>query len=548
MSWRQAIAALACAGCATASGRPLDELGVKGGPKLVPFAPVEETAGVARPKKIALLVGIDAFEDERFKPLRFAGSDAQALAGALTGFDSVDLRIEAAKTSRAAILEAIQQVAAKARDPRDTVVLYFSTHGSLGRKPGGPLKRYLVSRDTRLDLLAETGIAVDDLLREVERIPSRRKAVILASCHSGNGKSQLSDALEKALAEHKAALPTLEEVSEATVVLTAAAFGETAREAEELGHDIYTHFLMDALLHGDRDGDGAVTASEAHDWARERTYAYTQGKQRPTSESDILGKDPIVLAGRPTRVGKPVLYSYAASAEGLSVLVDGTAKGLLPGGVAVEPGRHALELRTGNEVLYRGNLTLAEGERAELSRLIPRRLEFGAMAEGGGLLMFSGAVRQSFLPASWEVGARILMRNWPVQGLLIHGRVGHLGAQGTEVAFERELPFRISGTRAEIGAGYAFYLGESFSVAPGLAVGMLWLDKATDSEDSASAFRSRESLRGATGAVEVDAEATLWRWLRLGLRAEVGIAKAQFGQDAGPHGFGAASLQLGLVL
>ncbi|MGC4118331.1 MAG: caspase family protein [Myxococcales bacterium] len=342
-----AIAAVAgstllAAGCATAAAT-----GEKGGPKLVPFAPVEESAAAARPKKLAMLVGVDAFEDERFKALKYAAADAQALASALSGFDAVDLRVEPAKTSRAAILEGLQQLAAKARDPRDTVVLYFSTHGSLGRKPGGPLRRYLVSRDTRLDLLSETGLSVDDLLREVERIPSRRKAVILASCHSGNGKSQLTDALEKALAEHKAALPALEEVSEATVVLTAAAFGESAREAEELGHDIYTHFLIDALSHGDRDGDGAVTASEAHDWARERTYRYTQGKQRPTSESDILGKDPIVLAGAPTRPGKPVLYSYAASAEGLSVLVDGAAKGVLPGGVAVEPGRHALELQDG---------------------------------------------------------------------------------------------------------------------------------------------------------------------------------------------------------
>lgn len=544
---RAAIAALLllCAGCATAStGKPLDERGVKGGPKLVAFAPADEVAGAARPKKIALLVGIDSFEDERFKPLRFAAADAQALGAAITGYDSIDLRIEPAKTSRAAILEAVQRLAQTARDPRDTVVLYFSTHGSLGRKPGGPLKRYLVARDTRLDLLAETGIAVDDLLKQVEQIPSRRKAVILAACHSGSGKSQLTDSLEKALAEHKAALPALEEVSEATVVLTAAAFGETARESEELGSDIYTHFLMDALAHGDRDGDGAVTASEAHDWARERTYLYTQGRQRPTAESDILGKDPIVLAGSPARVGKPVLYSYAASAEGLSVLVDGTAKGTLPGGVAVEPGRHTLELRTGTDTLYRGSLTLADGERAELSRLIPRKLEYGVMAEGGGLLAFSGTVRDSYLPAAWEAGARLLVRNWPVQGLLVHARVGHLGAQGKEVAFGEELPFRISGTRAELGVGYAFYLGESFSVAPGLAVGMLWLDKAIDVDG----FRARQSLRGATGAVEVDAEATLWRWLRLGLRVEAGMARAQFGQDGGPHGFGAASLQLGVVL
>src|SRR6267142_1338859 len=96
--------------------------------------------------------------------------------------------------------------------------------------------------------------------------------------------------------------PPLEQVSEAVIVLTAAAFGESAREDEALAHDVYTHFLLRALDEGDRDGDGAVTASEAHDYAREQTYTYTGGQQRPTAEADIVGRDPIVLRGRAERV------------------------------------------------------------------------------------------------------------------------------------------------------------------------------------------------------------------------------------------------------
>ena len=330
------------------------------------------------------------------------------------------------------------------------------------------------------------------------------------------------------------------------MVLTAAAFGETARESEELGHDIYTWFFIEALSKGDRDGDGAVTASEAHDWAREKTYEFTHGAQRPTSDSDILGKDPIVLAGSPTRVGRPVLYSYAASAEGLALLVDGTAKGTLPGGIAVEPGRHQIELKSGasGETVYRGTVSVAAGERAEIARLIPRKLEYGAMAEGGGLLPFSSGARQAYLPLAWEVGGRVMVRNWPLQGLTYQLRVGHLGTKGSQRAFDTDMPFRISGTRGELGVGYTFYFGDVVSVAPGLVLGMLWLDRATD----IPGFSSRESLRGSTGAVEVDAEATVWRWIRVGVRLEVGIAKAQLGDSAGPYGFGAASLQIGAVL
>ena len=43
------------------------------------------------------------------------------------------------------------------------------------------------------------------------------------------------------------ALPALRRWSEAVVVLSAAAFGEPAREDEALGHDVYTYFLLEAL-------------------------------------------------------------------------------------------------------------------------------------------------------------------------------------------------------------------------------------------------------------------------------------------------------------
>lgn len=60
--------------------------------------------------------------------------------------------------------------------------------------------------------------------------------MVLATCHAGRGKSRIPDSLAQALATHKEPLRTLEEVSEAVLVLSAAAFGGAAREDETLGH------------------------------------------------------------------------------------------------------------------------------------------------------------------------------------------------------------------------------------------------------------------------------------------------------------------------
>ena len=94
----------------------------------------------------------------------------------------------------------------------------------------------------------------------------------------------------------------IEEVSRASVVLAASDWGETAREDAKLENDIYTHFFVEALRIGaDRNGDGAVTVSEAHDYARRMTYEYTNGRQRPSAETAEVGADPIVLVGRVLR-------------------------------------------------------------------------------------------------------------------------------------------------------------------------------------------------------------------------------------------------------
>jgi len=177
----------------------------------------------------ALLVGIDHFEDERFNELRFAAADARALAVALSEFDDVRELIRPEQTRRAAILEALDELERRIRSPRDTVLLYFSTHGSLAQRPGGELERELVIGDTRLDLLRETGLSFEDLIHRAERPSSRRVAVVLATCHAGRGKSRISDALAQALTASKAPAPKFEDVSEAVVVLSAAAFGEAAR-------------------------------------------------------------------------------------------------------------------------------------------------------------------------------------------------------------------------------------------------------------------------------------------------------------------------------
>jgi hypothetical protein len=513
----------ACASNTGTKGRPLSA-----------FAPEGVTDFPAQ--RHALLVGVDHFEDARFNELRFAAADARSLAGALDQFDDVRALVRPDETRRAAILEALSELEMRIRNPRDTVLIYFSTHGSLAQRPGGELERQLVAGDTRLDLIRETGISVDELIHRAEKLPSRRVAVVLATCHAGRGKSRIPDSLAQALAARKAPPRTLEEVSEAVVVLSAAAFGDVAREDETLGHDVYTYFLIEALTAGDRDGDGAVTISEAHDYARERTWHFTKGEQRPVVESSILGLDPIVLRGNRQRAGLPVIFSYERSAEGVGVRVSGEAKGVLPGGFAVAPGDQRLELvdsGTGG-MLYAGSIHLDSGERMELSRLIPPPPRLELRLQGGAFVPLSQDAQNS-LPVAPAVGMQLHVTNWPAPRLAVLLGTTVFGGTGATAALEQ--PYDLLGVHAQAGLGYAFELGRGLALEPQFQLGYLWLSRRFHD------FTTNEALRTLTLAPALEFEASPSDAFRIGVRLEVAFFS---GQIEGPRTWHAAG-QVGLL-
>src|SRR6266508_3664834 len=351
--------------------------------RLVPVdVPGETLARAHAPRRLALVIGIDRFDDPQWRPLRFPEADAASVAEVLRdpergAFDDVEVLAEG--PSRGEIREGLRRLADRSRDESDTVVVYVSSHGTLARDGVGRLRRYLVARDTRAADVPGTGVSMDDL-----------KAGFFVR--------------------------PIEDVSRASVVLSASDWGETAREDEKLGNDIYTHFLVEALRVGaDRNGDGAVTASEAHDYARRMTYEYTGGRQRPTAESTEVGVDPIVLVGKIARRGKPELYSYAPRLDGFTVRVDGKPLANLPGGVALDTGRHRVQVAKGggpevvNEVL-----ALRDGERLDLDHLRARAEGRWEIAPRLAFLSFLDArSRRDVLGAIPAFGAALTCREWP---------------------------------------------------------------------------------------------------------------------------------------
>jgi len=440
------VAALLLAGCVS-DGRPKGDL--------QPFADLttDEVQQGLRPRRLALVVGIGTFEDDRWPRLKHAVNDARQLATVfedpeLGRFDRVVLLADPRGTELEDIKVALERLAEDNTSERDTVVIYFSTHGTLARGPRGRLARYLVTRGTRKDNIRQTALRVGELTGRFEQMASRRKVLILASCHSGSGKSALPDDLANELEGIKGAffVRPVEEISQASMVLAACAWGETAREDDGLEHDIYTNFLLEALSGGDEDGDGAVTATEAHAHAMARTYYFSRGRQRPQVESSVLGSDPIVLSGRRTRPADPVLFSFLTHFEGMRVSVDGRDKGQLPTRLVLEPGRHHLVVsdEQDGEPLIDREIDLAVGDRVSVQQLVEeQRPDWHLTALGGYQWFLDADIRASMVAPAPVGGLSFSRLDFPMRGfevgidLALGGGEQSLSAGG--LAFEQDL-------------------------------------------------------------------------------------------------------------
>jgi uncharacterized caspase-like protein len=159
----------------------------------------------------------------------------------------------------AAGLERIVQDISAEINPRDTFVLFAAAHGYSNNG-----RFYLLPQDYQggTDPAALTSRAIgQERLQDwiANRIKARRGIILLDTCESG----ALTNGYAHSRTDAPASEAAVGRLHEATgrPVLTAAAAGKPAFEGYH-GHGVFTWALIDALYHGDTNGDGLIELSE----------------------------------------------------------------------------------------------------------------------------------------------------------------------------------------------------------------------------------------------------------------------------------------------
>ena len=293
------------------------------------------------PRRLALLIATNSYEDPGLRRLTSPAADVEALAAvlgdpAVAGFEVTTLVDEPHHRVGAAIGDLLRD-----RRRNDLTLLYFTGHGV--KDDAGRL--HLATADTRRDNLLFSAVSAEQVDAAMSACMSRRQLLILDCCYSGAfpaGRGAKADAEVHTLERFR---------GRGRTVLTATDSTQYAFEGEQLrgaaSTSVFTRHLVAGLRDGsaDLDRDGDITVDELYTYVHDKVVE-EMPQQRPKRQDDVEGR---LVVARNVRWTLP------------AYLADGIASPLAA---------HRLSALDGLAHLHRiGNPVVRAAVRAEYERL-----------------------------------------------------------------------------------------------------------------------------------------------------------------------------------
>ena len=250
------------------------------------------------PQKWAVIVGTSEYAHRGISPLKYADADAEAFAKFLQtpeggGFEADHMRVLLNKDAtlpklQEALIDFLQQAIDK-----DLVIIYFAGHGL--PDPARQQNLYLLTYDADPARLGTTSFPMWQIKDVLERHISAKRIVVFSdACHSGGISVDFAtrglDATKSNLINQY--LADLSRTKEGIVIFLASASGEVSQEIPELGHGVFTYYLLQGMKgEADFNNDYTVTINELMQYVEDRVKRKTKGAQNPMRSQTVYDKD-----------------------------------------------------------------------------------------------------------------------------------------------------------------------------------------------------------------------------------------------------------------
>ena len=222
----------------------------------------------------ALCIGIDEYFSE--PPLEFCVSDAKAVKDTITMPEFSFGNTVLLQNDQAGKLQVEHAIDNLIKDGSTFKLFYFSGHGLVMGDDG-----FLVTPDSNDTSL---GISLKWLRRKIGA-PRGTFVVILDCCHAGHASIRGGVPGSLRTPDIERIVPDL---TNSRFLLAATESDAVAEEAKDLGHGVFTFYLLEGLLGDAANREGIVTPMGLFDFVA--TKFETSGRQRPVFKGNQIGK------------------------------------------------------------------------------------------------------------------------------------------------------------------------------------------------------------------------------------------------------------------
>jgi hypothetical protein len=277
-------------------------------PPRVAIAPPPPAPAAPARNQWAVVIGVGAYESVAIPRLRYTVPDAEAIYETLigpAGFKKENVLLLTDRSERKPTLRnikwALGTFLGRSAQKDDTVLIFFAGHGApevdtRGLERDG-LAKYLIPSDADPDDLYSTALPMDELQTIFGRIEAERVVAFLDACYSGAAGG-------RTFAAKKTRAGSVDDLflerltrSKGRAIVTASRPSEVSIELPELGHGIFSYYLVNALKGaGDLNRDGIVSLQEVYEYLEQQVTAKSRavgGNQHPVMKGELEGVLPL---------------------------------------------------------------------------------------------------------------------------------------------------------------------------------------------------------------------------------------------------------------
>jgi uncharacterized caspase-like protein len=257
---------------------------------------VTVTQLIERSKIWAVVIGLSRYKS--VPSLQFGDKDALAIQEYLLKRVGVPKENVTLLTNEQATLVNVRRTLGtelrRKAGQKDTVIIYFAGHGAPELDATSPdedgLEKYLVMYDSDSEDLYTTGLPMREVEVIFQRLAAERVIFIADTCFSGAAVGRTFATVARRATVSEAFLARLSK-GKGRVVLTASRANQVSQERDELGHGVFTYYLLEGLNgKADQDGDGIITVDEIYNYVSRKVPEVTGQNQHPLKKGEFEGQ------------------------------------------------------------------------------------------------------------------------------------------------------------------------------------------------------------------------------------------------------------------